>query len=153
MRRLHCLVASCFGIGYIGKGGGTIASAFAILIWGAMFAIWGNALFWQLLLLLGVTAAGVWSSYKVEPLWGKDSKKVVIDEVAGMLVALLGLSFNIPIVLAAFVLFRFFDIVKPLLINRTERLPGGWGVMADDILSGVYSNIIMWILVSQKLIA
>jgi phosphatidylglycerophosphatase A len=147
MIALHRFMASCFGIGYLGKGGGTIAAAFALILWWGMSAFSGYGLRWQTLLVLGVTAIGVWSSYKVEPQWGKDNKKVVIDEVAGMFVSVIGLNFDIRIMATAFVLFRFFDIVKPLFIKRMERLPGGWGVMADDVLSGVYTNLLIRTLV------
>ena len=63
--------------------------------------------------------------------------------VAGMFISLLFVPVTIPYILVAFVLFRFFDIIKPLFIRRLESLPGGWGVMADDILAGVYTNIII----------
>ncbi len=75
-----------------------------------------------------ILAAGVWSSGVVERYWGKDSNYVVIDEIAGMSISLLFLPVTIPVVLAAFLLFRFFDIVKPLYIRRTESPAGRDGV-------------------------
>ena len=79
----------------------------------------------------------------VEPIWGKDHGRVVIDEVAGMCISLLFVPVTIGYVLAGLILFRFFDIAKPLFIRKLELLPGGWGVMMDDILAGVYTNILL----------
>jgi phosphatidylglycerophosphatase A len=75
----------------------------------------------------------------VEVIWGKDSSKVVIDEVAGMAITLLLVPQNITYVLIGLIAFRFFDIVKPLGVRRLEQLPKGWGVMADDLLAGFYA--------------
>jgi len=98
-----------------------------------------------------ITAIGIWASGEVEKDWGKDSSKVVIDEAAGMCVSLLFLPTKVKYVFAAFILFRFFDIAKPLYIRRLEKLPRGWGVMADDLLSGIYSNLIMQIIIAVNL--
>lgn len=90
-----------------------------------------------------ITFVGVWSSSIVEPIWGKDPARVVIDEVAGMAISLLFLPVNVKCLLLGLVLFRFFDILKPLYIRKMESLPSGWGIMADDILAGLYTNIIL----------
>lgn len=141
---LHKTIATFFGIGYIRKGGGSVAAAvFCLLLVlivqpdfkcpDAAFGIF----------TIGVTLLGVYSAGKVETLWGKDSYRVVIDEVAGMAVTLLFMPLS-PVTLAAgFVLFRFFDIIKPLGIRRLEKLKGGWGVMLDDVLAGVYANLVL----------
>jgi len=73
---------------------------------------------------------------------GKRELGLVIDEVAGMCISLLWLPVNWKYVLMALVLFRFFDILKPLFIRRMEKLKGGWGVMMDDVLAGVYANVL-----------
>ena len=91
--------------------------------------------------------AGTWSANVVEKEWGKDSNKVVMDEWIGMSISLFLLPVNWGYMVAAFVLFRFFDIAKPLYIRKAESLPSGWGVMADDILAGIYSNIVLQIAV------
>ena len=67
----------------------------------------------------------------------------MIDEVAGMCITLLFIPVNWQYGLAGWILFRFFDIVKPLYIRKMELLPGGWGVMMDDILAGLYANILV----------
>ncbi|MGC4056805.1 MAG: phosphatidylglycerophosphatase A [Chitinophagaceae bacterium] len=139
-------IASIFGIGYI-KGGGTVAAIAAALLWYFMHPVFGA----QLLLLSVITVLGVYAGNKVEAEWGKDSSKVVIDEVAGMFLSLLLIPVHWITVLAALVLFRFFDIVKPLGVRRMEVFKGGWGVMADDLLAGLYANIVLQLLLQLHL--
>ncbi|HSU49755.1 MAG TPA: phosphatidylglycerophosphatase A, partial [Segetibacter sp.] len=93
---------------------------------------------------------GVWSGNVVDAFWGKDSSKVVIDEVAGMMVSLLFIPIVLKYVLAGLVLFRIFDIAKPLFIKRMEALPKGWGVMGDDVVAGVYANLLLQVILYVK---
>lgn len=145
------LIATVFGIGYVGRGGGTIAAVICCLIWILIPA--GNYTnYWQVSITIAVSALGVWSGNAVEDLWGKDSNKVVIDEVAGMMVTLLFIPVQLKFVLAGLVLFRFFDVIKPLFIKKMELLPKGWGVMADDLLAGIYANILLKVIVSYNII-
>ena len=126
----------------IGKGGGSIAAAFFCLIW---YFVTLHPI--SPVLLVGITVivclTGIWSSWVVEKFWGKDSNKVVIDEFAGMCLSLVFIEPTISHIVAAFILFRFFDIYKPFYIRKTEKLPGGYGVMMDDILAGFYTNILL----------
>ncbi|MCF6402820.1 phosphatidylglycerophosphatase A [Chitinophaga filiformis] len=145
MIRIHKIIATSLGIGYIGKGGGTVAAAVTALCWYLAQAGSNLSAMWPLAFTIGVTLLGVWSGTEVEPHWGKDDKKVVIDEVSGMCFSLLFLPVTPGYVLAGLVLFRFFDIRKPLLIRRTEQLPGGFGVMMDDVVAGVYTNLLLQI--------
>lgn len=145
----HKLTATVFGIGYLGKGVGTIAAFFGCVCWYLLFKN-DPAIPYAILLTVLVTALGVWSGNMVEPLWGKDHGRVVIDELAGMFISLLFIPVTIPYILIGFILFRFFDILKPLLIRRLEAWPGGWGVMADDVLAGVYANIVLQVVVWLK---
>jgi phosphatidylglycerophosphatase A len=138
----HKLYSSTLGIGFI-KGGGTIAAAVCGICW---YLAWSGAyppLWPSVIITIAITFSGVWSSSVVEAVWGKDPSKVVIDEVAGMAIGLLFLPVNVKYLLCAFILFRFFDIVKPFYIRKMEDLPSGWGIMADDVLAGVYTNIIL----------
>lgn len=141
MIKLHEILSSFFGIGYIKKGGGTVAAIATAIIWFVAVAEPDSMMVLGVTLL--VTVYGVWAGNEVERNWGKDSSKVVLDEVAGMLVALLFIPVSVVNVIIAIVLFRFFDILKPLMIRRLEKLPGGWGVMGDDVLAGIYSNIVL----------
>jgi len=93
-------------------------------------------------------AVGVWSADATERHLGmEDPGPVVIDEVLGMLVSLLWLPLSWPVVLAAFLAFRVFDIIKPWPAGRFERLGGGLGIMADDAMAGVYANLVVQALV------
>lgn len=147
----HKLAATVFGIGYLGKGVGTMAAFFGCICWYLLFKD-NPAIPYAILLIVLVTALGVWSGNIVEPLWGKDHSRVVIDELAGMFISVLFVPVTIPYILIGFILFRFFDILKPLLIRRLEALPGGWGVMADDVLAGVYANILLQVIVWMKIL-
>jgi phosphatidylglycerophosphatase A len=136
-------IASVLGIGYL-KGGGTIAAAACCL---ALYLAPNQTLTTDPtlagLLTVGMLGLGTWVAHRVEPAWGKDSYRVVIDEVAGVWVGLLGVPLTGPRLLVGLLLFRFFDIVKPLGIRSMEKLPGGYGVMLDDVLAGVYTLILM----------
>lgn len=145
------IVASVFGIGYVGKGGGSIAALFYCTIWLLLPADYTNTI-WQLVITFFIIILGIWCSNYVDILWGKDSSKVVIDEVAGMAISLLYIPQNLKYAFVGLVLFRFFDIVKPLGIKRLEYLPKGWGVMADDVLAGIYSLIIIQLLLQFNLL-
>jgi phosphatidylglycerophosphatase A len=143
MTLLAKFVATCAGIGYtVPKGAGTIAAAAGCLLWWWLLSRGLGD--WLLLAgILVVFFAGVWSSALVEKQWGKDPNRVVVDELLGMWVSLYLLPFNWKYFLAAFLIFRFFDIVKPLYIRKAEQLPSGWGIMADDLLAGIYTNLLL----------
>ncbi|TXI82387.1 MAG: phosphatidylglycerophosphatase A [Flavobacteriales bacterium] len=144
------LIAGVLGIGYIGRGGGTVAAAVLAVLW-AVAGVHALPPATQLAGIAALFALGTWAAGRMERGWGKDSRQVVVDEFAGMALALFALPAGWPAVLAAFVLFRVFDIAKPLGIARLERLPGGWGVMADDLLAGLYANLIMQAVVRTNL--
>jgi phosphatidylglycerophosphatase A len=145
---MYKLLATGFGIGYVGKGGGTIAAAVCCVAW----YIGGDAGRLSILITLSVIGLGVWCASKVEPEWGIDSSRVVIDEIAGMGVSMLLLPVTVPYLVTGFVLFRFFDIVKPMFIRRLEALPGGWGVMMDDVAAGLYTNLILQLIFHFRLL-
>lgn len=149
---IHKLIATGLGIGYVRKGGGTIASLLCCGVWylvqaelvqpGATQA-GGYALVSPLLITVFITTVGIWSATVVEQQWGKDSYRVVIDEIAGMCLSLLFIPIHLKSLLAGLFLFRLFDILKPLGIRRLEKLSGGWGVMLDDLLAGLYTNLLL----------
>jgi phosphatidylglycerophosphatase A len=141
----HKITSTSFGIGYIGKGAGTVAAAATCLVWYVLASGENGNFIPALFATAFLTALGIWSGNVVETIWGKDNNRVVIDEVAGMCIALLWIPGTPLNILGAFILFRFFDIVKPLYIRKLEDLPGGWGVMFDDVLAGIYANIVLQI--------
>jgi len=146
----HKAFSTGLGIGYIGKGAGTVAAIAACICW--YFLQLNGPLFLPALgITVVITIVGIWSSTVVEKNWGEDPQRVVIDEIAGMCISLLFLPVNLKYILAGLVLFRFFDIVKPLLIKRMERLPAGWGIMFDDVLAGIYANLILQVVFYFKL--
>ncbi|XVJ66368.1 MAG: phosphatidylglycerophosphatase A [Lacibacter sp.] len=140
MINLSNAIATVCGIGYIKKGAGTAASVAFCFAW---YFIPALPLWVKLLSLVIILSLGVWSGNKMEKIWGKDSNKIVIDEVAGMMLVLIFIPTKQIFILVALVLFRFFDIAKPFGIKKAELLPGGWGVMADDVVAGIYSLIII----------
>lgn len=143
---LDKIIATGLGIGSIRKGGGTLAAAVCGAVWYLLFS-GGYDPVAVLLITVAVTDLGLWAANEAEKYWGIDSNRVVIDEVAGMCLSLLFVPVTVATVVVAFALFRMFDIWKPMYIRRMEALPGGVGVMADDLLAGLYTNIIMQVLV------
>ena len=148
MRRIASIIATAGGIGFLIKGGGTAAAVVFCIVW--YFISIGYA--YQALLLVALLAAGIWSATKMETVWEHDSNKIVIDEVAGMMITLAFLPHHGIYIVIGCVLFRFFDIVKPLGIKRAESLPRGIGVMADDVLAGIYAQLILRALVMGKIL-
>lgn len=145
MKRLAVLIASGGGLGYAPIAPGTAGSAAGVVIYLAMTA-WPLA--WQVGLVAAIIVIGVWSAHVAAGYFGRDDPShVVIDEVAGQLVTLLGTGATIPGAVAGFFLFRLLDIVKPWPANRLERLHGGVGIMADDVAAAVYGNLILQVAV------
>jgi len=147
----HKLFATSLGIGYIGKGAGTVAAVACCICW---YLAWAGGYYQTIpavIISVLILFVGVWSSNMVVPLWGKDPARVVIDEVAGMCISLLFVPASVKYLICALLLFRFFDIVKPLYIKKMELLPGGWGIMFDDVLAGIYTNVLLQLVVAFKL--
>ena len=116
---------------------GTVASALtAVVLW--LLQLSTPAL---LALLILVTALGTWAAEQAERALGggKDPGAIVVDEVAGMTLSVLAVPLSLPALLAAFLLFRVFDVVKPFPANVSQRLRGGLGVMVDDLIAGLYA--------------
>jgi phosphatidylglycerophosphatase A len=144
------IIATAFGAGFWPWGPGTAGSFVGVLLWvmlGLLVPI--NALNWLLIaLILLFSALGIWATAKLIPMWGDDPARVVIDEVVGVWVALLAapafeLENRIWMALSAFILFRFFDILKPFGIKKLDQRKGAFWVMADDMVAGIYSLLIL----------
>ena len=147
------ILATGFGSGYCPVAPGTAGALLATVIWLAytLFLPPTTCIVLTIALTLLFTVLGVWATNKVIPFWGEDPRRVVVDEMVGVWIPLIAApAGNLWYALASFVLFRFFDIAKPLGVRQMERFPGGIGVMADDILAGIYSLFIIicaqWIL-------
>ena len=128
---------------YVGKfpfAPGTLASYVATLLY--LFLPKNFIIFFAIVIV--ITIIGIYSGAAMEKiLKKKDPGCVVIDEVAGMLIALWGLPMNFPIVITAFFLFRAFDMFKIYPANKLEERGGGLGIMMDDIVAGIYTNLVM----------
>jgi phosphatidylglycerophosphatase A len=102
-------------------------------------------------LLAAVTAItfilAVWSAGEAEKMYGHDAKKIVIDEWAGMFVTVLFIPVSLVNYLIAFFAFRFFDVAKVPPASQAERLPRGWGITMDDIIAGIYANILTRVII------
>jgi len=134
--------ATCLGVGYMPIAPGTFASFGMILLYKYWLYEWS----WPIYLGLAIPfyAWGVWSSsvYSAH-IKREDPGTVVIDEALGQYLALFTLSPTWPLLITSFLLFRFFDILKPLFIKKAERFHAGWGIMLDDIVAGVYTSILI----------
>ena len=140
------LIGTGFGSGFSPFAPGTVGALLATLIWfGLSLLISETCLLWTTVALISLfTVAGIWATDRLETYWGEDPSRVVVDEMVGVWIALLAApegNFWYPV--AAFALFRLFDIFKPLGIRKMESLKGGVGVMMDDILAGIYSFILL----------
>jgi phosphatidylglycerophosphatase A len=141
MNRLGVAIATAFGLGYAPIAPGTAGSAGGVLIY-LLTASWSFQS--QLLLAAAVTAVGVWACFVATKHFGrKDPGHAVVDEVAGQLVTMLGTGASWKGAIIGFLLFRVFDIIKPPPARQLEALPGGWGIMADDIMAALYSCAIL----------
>lgn len=146
MNSLAKALATALGAGYSPIAPGTCGTVVAVpLAW----ALASRPLWQFLVITLVVTLVGVWAAATADRAWGThDSGRIVIDEVAGYLVTMALVDRTSWIVLGVgFVVFRFFDIVKPPPVRwLDENLPGGWGVVLDDVAAGVMGAAVMWAL-------
>ncbi|MDD2230151.1 MAG: phosphatidylglycerophosphatase A [Candidatus Cloacimonetes bacterium] len=146
---IHTFLASFFGIGFMPIMPGTWGSAAAfglyLLIPAAAFS--GAGLLYTIPMFLAFCLFSVYASTKAELTLGHDAGSIVIDEVCGYFVAVMFLPKTIIIGVYAFIFFRVFDIAKPFPISRSQRLPKGWGVVIDDLLAGLFANVLTQIII------
>ncbi|MGD9125474.1 MAG: phosphatidylglycerophosphatase A [Desulfarculaceae bacterium] len=145
-------VVVSLGVGLLPGPRGTYGSLLALGAAGLWFSAGGGPLTgpWYLILTAVFSLFSVWVSHQAvaAAVFGPESDpgQIVIDEFAGMMVCLIGAKATPWWELGlAFFVFRFFDIVKPAPINISQRLPGGWGVVADDLLAGGYTLAFLWL--------
>ena len=137
-------ISTFFGIGYLPIMPGTYASAVGVLIYLAL----KDSFYIYLAVTLIVTIAGFVSARRAEELFKKpDPSQVVIDEVSGMLIAYILVPFSVSSVIIGFFLFRALDIIKVYPLNAVEKIGGARGIMLDDILAGVMTNIALQIII------
>lgn len=147
------LIATSLGVGFLPVAPGTWGALLAIVLWlplylwASMWVTFGVTLAATVLL----TWAGTWASTESEKYWGPDPVAACADETVGQWITLLPLSAGVHVIpwweiIVALILFRFFDIFKPLGIRSMEKFPGGYGMMADDILAAIYSAVLLMVL-------
>jgi phosphatidylglycerophosphatase A len=145
MQKLKPILGSYFNAGFLPNAPGTWGSFFAlfhIYLVGLLHPWYGTIAFTILCSFLTV-----WVSEECERVWGGDPSPLVMDEFAGQGMAFIGISFtgivshDILLLIGGFIFFRFFDIQKPLGVNKLQKLPGGWGILVDDLLAGFYALI------------
>jgi len=154
------LFTSCFGLGWLPLAPGTWGSLPPVIIFAVLCSLRVTGVT-VAILMAGLAVAGAVICLKFAPeviaaTGQTDPAEVVVDEFAGQSIALVPLSFLLPqsaspgqiltISLAGFAVFRVFDIVKPWPIRRLEKLPAGWGILADDLLAGVFAAIFVMLL-------
>jgi phosphatidylglycerophosphatase A len=171
---LALTLATC-GVGYFPIAPGTMGSLVGVALYLTLWAgssrvfeanallkrlsllqVWTPQITFMLVVIFVVTMAGIWAATRAERLFRKeDPSEVVVDEVAGQMIALLSGPFWLHTwwsILTAFLLFRAFDIWKPYPIRKLEDLPTGLGIMADDLAAGAYALIVNSILISAYLL-
>ena len=149
MTRLAVFIATAGYCGYFPIAPGTAGSAAGLLVY---LLIWWTG--WPIAEVAAIAlifAAGTWAATHAERFFGGiDPGPVVIDEVLGMLITLAFIPAGWAAMLAGFFLFRVFDVIKPFPADRLEKFHGGFGIMADDAMAGVYANLslraLMWLL-------
>ena len=156
MNKFHKALTTVLGLGYAPIAPGTFGSI------GAFFCCYLIAHFqgvhtYNIFILITsiiLTVIGIWSTDKLTPEWGEDPSKVVLDEYIGYLITLFLVPFTLKNLLIALLLFRFFDILKPLGIRYIDKnVKGGTGVMLDDVLAGIYAcaSLHLWIWIEPRL--
>lgn len=140
--KLAVQIATLFGAGNIGGAPGTIGSLMGLMLYVMIFFRGGFSS--VIMIFAWLLVFSIWSSaLAARQLKQKDPSCIVIDEVVGMWVTLMGTQSHGPMLLAGFLLFRAFDIFKPFPIRKIESLPGGWGIVLDDVMAGVYANLVL----------
>ena len=142
------LIATWFGCGFAPVAPGTVGSLAGLLIAIALYNFGGYGRGMLLLVTAILLAPGIWAAGVVAKQTNQtDPQIVVVDEVIGQWITLAGAAtFNWKTWLAAFALFRLLDMWKPAPARQLERLPGGWGIVADDVMAGLYGALAIFVL-------
>lgn len=137
--KINLAIATLFGVGYTPLCPGTASCVVAV----AVFLLFGNPISFFIFTIITIVISFPTSS-RAEELFGvKDCKNIVIDDFAGMLVTLIFIPKRIEFVVAAFFLFRMLDMLKIPPANKLERLKGAKGIVGDDLVAGIYANLIL----------
>ncbi len=139
MRFVVRLIATGFYTGYAPKAPGTAGSLLGLFLY---WAIPGSESVYSVVGIALLFFVGVWAASRVEKETNvQDNQIIVIDEIVGMLITVAFFEKSLIWLVVGFLLFRFFDIIKPFPAKVSEKLPRGWGVMIDDVVAGIYSAL------------
>ncbi len=128
--------------GYFPSAPGTVGSLFAL----AIFMVPGFENFYIILPISFICfIIGISLGNYFEEIYGEDPKQFTLDEFVGTWIAFMFVPKSIELIIITFIIWRILDITKPFPANRAELLKGGWGIMLDDVVSGMYSLIIIYI--------
>lgn len=138
-------LACGFGLGLLPVAPGTFGTLIGIPICLLCLPL---SLFWRLPIVFALIAFSIYISGRAEEIYQKkDDQRIVIDEIIGFQVTMLPVTITALHLCAGFVLFRIFDILKPFPLKNLQRMPGGWGVVLDDVGAGIYAGALMLLLV------
>ena len=150
MNTVYKFLATAMGFGYSPFAPGTAGTLIGIVLLYPIY-LWQPELpyfSWGLIIATVIFYfVGVYCADQLEPEWGNDPSKIVLDEVIGVWITVLFIPITLQWMILAFILFRFFDILKPLGIRKLDNIKNGHGVMLDDVLAGIYANIVLQIIV------
>ena len=159
MEKLHKIIASGLGTGYAPIAPGTAGSILGIILFYAINIFFNkigmgfkSIVALDFVAIIFVLLVGVYSIKIVHKTWEHDAPKIVIDEIVGVWIAVFAMPLKWEYYIYALILFRFFDIVKPLFIRRLDNMKNDWSVMLDDVLAGVYSLVVIQLLYFYNLI-
>jgi phosphatidylglycerophosphatase A len=150
-KTLAKIVATTGGAGYIPFAPGTfgaLAGLLFSLLLRYVFTLEESSLHLiHLFLSLIFYFSGVWACKKLKPEWGDDPSRVVMDETVGFWISIILIPARWEYYVAAFVLFRFFDIAKPLGIRKIDQMHSSHAVMLDDVVAGLYANLVLQLII------
>jgi phosphatidylglycerophosphatase A len=144
-KKLITFLATGFGSGLSPVAPGTAGTLVGVLICFLCLPLpWPM----RLLIVIALSALSIYIAGRAEIIYKKkDDQRIVIDEIIGLQITMLPVAINLLNLCAAFALFRVFDIWKPFPIKNLQKLPGGWGVVIDDVAAGIYAGIVLWLLI------
>ena len=143
MKKLYILLGTVGGVGYIPFCPGTLGTMVGVAIY-VIFNRFFPQTISYIIMLAVFLIGGIWISGKCNQYFeGDDNSSIVIDELVGFLITMFLVPFSFRFILLGFILFRVIDITKPFKIGKIEKVPGGWGIMGDDMAAGVLANLII----------
>jgi len=139
LRKICISLATLLGLGFVPFLGGTVGSLAGVLL----FLVLGNTFFFFITTMVILLLSFPISSFAETIFQKKDASEIIIDDFSGMLISLLFIPHQPKFITLAFILFRMFDFLKVFPANRIEKMKGGIGIVGDDVVAGIYTNLIL----------